>query len=78
MTATTDERNGAIADERNGATWIRDYLLGGAELARASERLQLNCRDGIRHFSSVGMTVPLNQVGAMETELFRLEEDINE
>jgi len=62
--------------ERNGATWIRDCLLDGTEMAKAIERLESNCRAGIRHFSAIGRSVPLNQVGAMESEISRLDEDV--
>jgi hypothetical protein len=65
----------SIANERNGATWIRDCLLDSAEIARAVDRLQLTCRDGIRHFSAVGMTVPLNEARKMEGEIFRYENE---
>ena len=62
--------------ERNGATWIRDCLLDGAEMAKAIERLESDCRDGIRHFSALGRSVPLNQVGAMQSEISRLDDDL--
>lgn len=63
----------STAESRNGATWIRDCLLNDPAMARALERLQIDCQLGIRHFSAIGTSVPLDQVQAMETEISRLE-----
>lgn len=62
-----------IANERNGATWIRDCLLDSSEIAKAISRLELSCRDGIRHFSAIGAAVPLGQAKNMESEISRSE-----
>lgn len=61
------------ADVRNGATWVRDCLLASPELSRAVDRLQRDCRHGIRHFSAIGRAVSLDQVNSMEAEISRLE-----
>jgi hypothetical protein len=65
----------STAEARNGATWIRDYLLNASAMARAVERLQMDCQLGIRHFSAIGMSVPLDQVKTVETEISRLESE---
>lgn len=67
-----------IANERNGATWIRDCLLGGPEIAQAIGRLELNCRDGVRHFSAIGLAVPLSEAKKKESEISRSESEIEE
>jgi len=67
----------SIADVRNGATWIADCLLDNPEMARALERLQMNCRTGIRHFSAIGRAVPLHQAGMMEIEISDIENDVD-
>jgi hypothetical protein len=59
----------------NGATWIRDCLLGSPEMAKACHRLHENSPKGIRHFSSIGKAVPLEQAGSVEIEISRLEKD---
>ena len=65
----------STAEARNGATWIRDYLLNAPAMARAVERLHMNCQLGIRHFSAIGISVPLDQVNTIETEISRLESE---
>jgi hypothetical protein len=60
-------------DARNGATWIRDCLIGASAMAQAFDRLQAQCRIGIRHFSAIGIAVSLDQVESVERELLRLE-----
>jgi hypothetical protein len=62
-------------DLPNGVTWIRDCLLDGPEIVRASHRLRENSRKGIRHFSSIGKAVPLEQAKTVESELSRQEKD---
>jgi len=59
----------------NGATWIRDCLLGSPEMAKACHRLHQNSPKGIRHFSSIGKAVPLDQAGSVEIEISQLEKD---
>ena len=59
----------------NGATWIRDCLLGSPEMAKACHRLHQNSPKGIRHFSSIGKAVPLEQAGSVEIEISQLEKD---
>jgi hypothetical protein len=66
-----------MADVRNGATWIRDCLLDNPEMVKAGDRLQMDCRDGIRHFSAIGKAVPLDQARTMEIEICRLENKVN-
>ena len=63
----------SIGDTRNGATWIRDCLIDSAAMARALHRLQLECRNGIRHFSAIGTTVSLDQAQSVESDILRLE-----
>lgn len=63
----------STADVRNGATWIRDCLLDAPAMARALNRLQTSCRLGIRHFSAIGIAVPLDQVKTVEAEISRVE-----
>ena len=65
----------STAEARNGATWIRDCLLNAPAMARALERLQMDCQLGIRHFSAIGISVPLDRVETMETEISRLESE---
>ena len=65
----------SATDVRNGATWIRDYLLDAPAMARAADRLQTSCRLGIRHLSAIGIAVPLDQVKTVEVEIARLEEN---
>ena len=67
--------DGTTAEARNGATWIRDCLLDAPAMARALERLQMNCQLGIRHFSAIGISVPLDRVGTVETEISRIESE---
>jgi len=62
-------------DVRNGATWIRDCLLKDPGLGKAVERLEIDCRDGIRHFSATGKAVPLDEAKTMEIEISRLEDE---
>jgi hypothetical protein len=64
-------------DVRNGATWIRDCLLASPEMVKAVDRLQMDCRQGIRHFSAIGRAVPLDQAKTIETEISRLENEMN-
>jgi len=64
-----------VSESPNGATWIRDCLLDRPELVRARQRLHESSSKGIRHFSSSGKAVPLEQAGRMETELSRLEKE---
>lgn len=65
----------SVAQDRNGATWIRDCLLDSPEMVRAVGRLQVDCREGIRHFSAIGRAVRLDQAGKMQIEIARLEEE---
>jgi hypothetical protein len=67
----------SIGETRNGATWIRDCLIDGAAMARALDRLQLECRSGIRHFSAMGIAVPLEHVQSVESDLSRLEAELD-
>jgi hypothetical protein len=62
-----------VSDLPNGATWIRDCLLGNPEIAKARDRLHENSPKGIRHFSSNGKAVPLEQAESTQIELSRLE-----
>ena len=62
-----------VTDLPNGATWIRDCLLDRPEMVKACNRLHENSPKGIRHFSSIGKAVPLEQAETMEVELSRLE-----
>jgi len=62
-------------DHRNGASWIRDCLLGSPDLAQASDRMQAGCREGRRHFSALGRAVPLEQAQETEIEISRLEDE---
>lgn len=66
-----------MEDARNGATWIRDCLIDGAAIARAFDRLQVQCCTGIRHFSAIGIAVSLDQVKSVESELLRLESELD-
>jgi hypothetical protein len=68
MEASTEET-------ANGATWIRDYLLNAAAMARAVQRLEMDCQVGIRHFSAVGISVPLDRAKTIESEILRLESE---
>jgi len=63
-----------IVNEPNGAGWIRDCILDVDAMARAVDRLQLHCRDGVRHFSAIRKAVPLSQAREMEKSL-RLSDD---
>ena len=65
----------STAETRNGATWIRDCLLDAPAMAKALERLQMDCQLGIRHFSAIGISVPLDRVETIETEISRLESE---
>jgi hypothetical protein len=64
-----------VTEIPNGATWIRDCLLDSPEIAKACHRLSENSRKGIRHFSSIGRVVPLEQASSVESELSRLERE---
>ena len=64
-----------VSDFRNGASWTRDCLLNSSQMAEACNRLQMECRGGIRHFSALGRAVPLDQAGKMEIEISRLESE---
>jgi hypothetical protein len=64
-----------VTDAPNGATWIRDCLLNSAEMVSACRRLDENSPRGIRHFSSIGKAVPLEQVESVEIELSRIEKE---
>ena len=66
-----------IGDVRNGATWIRDCLIDGESLARALDRLQSECRTGIRYFSAVGVAVPLDRAQSMEKQISQLEVELD-
>ena len=66
-----------MEEDRNGATWIRDCLIDGAAIARAFDRLQVQCCTGIRHFSAIGIAVPLDQVKSVESELLHLEGELD-
>ena len=65
-----------IEDAINGASWTRNCLLGGEVLARALERFQSQCPTGLRHFSAIGVAVPLDQAQSMESEISRLEDEL--
>ena len=69
--------NLSTEDTSNGATWIRDCLIDGAAIARASDRLQAQCCTGIRHFSAIGVAVSLDQVKSVEGEVLRLEAELD-
>ncbi|HEV3018598.1 MAG TPA: hypothetical protein VGY49_06235 [Burkholderiaceae bacterium] len=64
-----------MTDLPNGVTWIRDCLLDNPEIASACHRLRESSPKGIRHFSSIGRAVPLEQAKIVEIELSRLEKD---
>ena len=64
-----------VMEPPNGATWIRDCLLDSPEIVRACHRLHESSPKGIRHFSSNGKAVPLEQARNMEIELSRLERE---
>jgi hypothetical protein len=64
-----------VSELPNGATWIRDCLLDRPEMVKACHRLRANSPKGIRHFSSIGKAVPLEQARSMEIELSRQERD---
>jgi hypothetical protein len=64
-----------VSDLRNGASWTRDCLLDRVRMAEACDRLQAECRGGIRHFSALGRAVPLDQAKKIEIEISRLESE---
>jgi hypothetical protein len=66
----------SIEDARNGATWIRDCLIDGSAMLQAIDRLQGECRSGIRHFSAIGVTVSLDKAQSVESDLLRLEAEL--
>ena len=66
----------SIEGVANGATWTRDCLIDGEVFARALERLQTECRSGIRYFSAIGAAVPLHQARSVENEISRLEDEL--
>ena len=61
----------------NGATWIRDCLIDSSAMSRALDRLRLECRSGLRHFSALGIAVPLEQVRSVESDILRLEAELD-
>jgi len=67
----------SIGDARNGATWIRDCLIDGSAMSRAIDRLQGECRSGIRHFSAIGVAVSLDKAQSVESDLSRLEAELD-
>jgi len=67
----------SIGDARNGATWIRDCLIDGSAMSRAIDRLQVECRSGIRHFSAIGVAVSLDKAQSVESDLLRLEAELD-
>jgi hypothetical protein len=66
-----------IGDARNGATWIRDCLIDDSAMSQAIERLQAECRSGVRHFSAIGVAVSLDKAQSVESELLRLEAELD-
>ncbi|HWS67982.1 MAG TPA: hypothetical protein VN325_34860 [Steroidobacteraceae bacterium] len=64
-----------VSDLRNGASWTRDCLLDQLRMAEACDRLQMQCRGGIRHFSALGRAVPLDEARKLEIEISRLESE---
>ena len=66
----------SIGDNRNGVTWIRDCLIDGSAMSRAIDRLQVECRSGIRHFSAIGVAVSLDKAQSVENNLLRLEAEL--
>jgi len=58
------------------ATWIRDCLIGGSAMSRAIDRLQGECQSGIRHFSAIGVAVPLDKAQSVESDLCALEAEL--
>jgi hypothetical protein len=66
-----------VADAPNGATWIRDCLIDGSAMSQAIDRLHKECRSGIRHFSAIGVAVSLDEAQAVESELSRLEAELD-
>jgi hypothetical protein len=67
----------SIGDARNGATWIRDCLIDGSAISHAIGRLQGECRSGIRHFSAIGVAVSLDKAQSVESDLLRLEAELD-
>ena len=67
-----------IGDVRNGVTWTRDCLIDGEAMARALDRLQVECGTGIRYFSAIGAAVPLDQARSVENEILRREAELGE
>jgi hypothetical protein len=67
----------SIGDARNGATWIRDCLIDGSAMSQAIDRLQGECRSGIRHFSAIGVAVSLDKAQSVESDLLRLEAELD-
>jgi hypothetical protein len=67
----------SIENARNGATWIRDCLIDGSAMSRAIDRLQEECRSGIRHFSAIGVAVSLDKAESVESDLLRLEAELD-
>ena len=67
----------SIGDAPNGATWIRDCLIDGSAMSRAIDRLQVECRSGIRHFSAIGVAVSLDKAQSVESDLLRLEAELD-
>jgi hypothetical protein len=66
----------SIGGAQNGATWIRDCLIDGSAMSRAIDRLQGACPSGIRHFSAIGVAVPLDKAQSVESDLLRLEAEL--
>jgi hypothetical protein len=65
----------SVTDLPNGVSWIRDCLLDSPEIVKAGHRLRENSREGIRHFSAIGRTVPLERAKTVESEISRLERE---
>jgi hypothetical protein len=55
---------------------MRDCLIDGSAMSQAIRRLQGECRSGIRHFSAIGVAVPLDKAQSVERDLLRLEAEL--
>ena len=66
----------AITENRNGASWIRDCLVDQRLMAQASDRLNADCKTGIRHFSAIRAAVPLDQASVVERQIARFEDEV--